>query len=64
MVYGINFRDVMISLGQLEDTSLMSSEHSGVVTEVGIDLADQFRVGDRICAWGGNAYASSVRSMI
>ena len=61
VAYGINFRDVMISLGQLEDTSLMSSEHSGVVTEVGTDLAEQFRVGDRICAWGGNAYASSVR---
>ena len=60
MAYGINFRDVMISFGQLEDTSLMSSEHSSVVTEVGIDLVEQFRVGDRICAWGDNAYTSSV----
>lgn len=59
--YGVNFRDVMISLGQLEDSSLMSSEHSGFITEVGRDLQDQFAVGDRICAWGGNAYASSVR---
>lgn len=58
--FGVNFRDVMISLGQLEDTSLMSSEHSGVVTEVGADLKKRFHVGDRICAWGGNAYASSV----
>lgn len=58
--FGVNFRDVMISLGQLEDNSLMSSEHSGVVTEVGADLRDRFHVGDRICAWGGNAYASSV----
>lgn len=58
--FGVNFRDVMISLGQLEDTSLMSSEHSGIVTEVGADLKDRFHVGDRICAWGGNAYASSV----
>ena len=58
--FGVNFRDVMISLGQLEDTSLMASEHSGVVTEVGADLKERFHVGDRICAWGGNAYASSV----
>ena len=58
--YGVNFRDVMIALGQLEDTSRMSSEHSGVVTDVGEDLVDQYHVGDRICAWGGNAYASSV----
>ena len=58
--FGVNFRDVMISLGQLEDTSLMSREHSGVVTEVGADLKERFHVGDRICAWGGNSYASSV----
>ena len=58
--FGVNFRDVMISLGQLEDTSLMSSEHSGVVTEVGANLKGLFHAGDRICAWGGNAYASSV----
>ncbi|KAL8897966.1 MAG: hypothetical protein Q9207_006939 [Kuettlingeria erythrocarpa] len=58
--YGVNFRDVMIALGQLEETSLMSSEHSGFITEVGSDLRDRTRVGDRICAWGGMAYAGSV----
>ena len=50
----------MIALGQLEDTSLMSSEHSGVVVEVGSDLRDRTQVGDRICAWGGTAYGGSV----
>lgn len=59
--FGVNFRDVMISLGQLEDSSPMSSEHSGIVTEVGTDLQNQFAVGDRICAWGGTAYSSSIR---
>ena len=58
--YGVNFRDVMIALGQLEETSIMSSEHSGVITEVGQDLACHLQVGDRICAWGGQSYASSV----
>ena len=58
--FGINFRDVMISLGQLEDTSLMSSEYSGVITEVGVELEERFHVGDRVCAWGGSPYASSV----
>ena len=58
--FGVNFRDVMISLGQLEDTSLMSSEYSGIVVDVGADLKDHFHVSDRICAWGGNANASSV----
>lgn len=57
---GVNFRDVMISLGQLDDSSIMCGEHSGVVNAVGPGLTDRFHVGDRICAWGGNAYASSV----
>lgn len=59
--FGVNFRDVMISLGQLEDRSLMSSEHSGIVTEVGADVSAEFHVGDRICAWGGKAYANTVK---
>ena len=42
MAYGINFRDVMISLGQLEDNSLMSSEYSGIVTEVAQILLNSF----------------------
>ena len=61
MAYGVNFRDIMISPGQLEGSSRMSSEHAGVVTEVGECVKDQFRVGDRICAWGGTAYASSTK---
>ena len=59
--FGVNFRDVMISLGQLEDKSLMSSEHSGIVAEVGPDVSAEFNVGDRICAWGGKAYANTVK---
>lgn len=58
--YGINFRDVMIALGRLEETSVMSSEHSGDVVEVGEDLVEKFQVGDRICAWGGSQYARFV----
>ena len=57
---GVNFRDVMISLGQLDDSSAMCGEHSGIVTAVGTSLRNAFHVGDRICAWGGNAYASSI----
>ena len=56
---GVSFRDVMISLGQLDDSSAMCGEHSGIVTAVGTSLTNVFHVGDRICAWGGNAYASA-----
>ena len=59
---GVNFRDVMISLGQLDDSSSMCGEHSGVVTAVGTNMTSSFHVGDRICAWGGNAYVSSKNS--
>ena len=58
--YGVNFRDVMIALGQLKETLLMSSEHSGIVTELGQNLTNHLCIRDRICAWGGQAYASSV----
>ena len=59
--FGVDFRDVMISLGQLKDKSLMSSEYSGIVTEVGADVSAEFHVGDRICAWGGKAYSNNVK---
>ena len=57
---GVNFRDVMISLGQLDHSSVMCGEHSGVVTAVGTGLKNSFHVGDRICASGGIAYASTL----
>ena len=57
---GVNFRDVMIALGQLSESSAMCGEHSGIVSAVGTNLTQTFHVGDRICTWGGNAYASSV----
>jgi NADPH:quinone reductase-like Zn-dependent oxidoreductase len=58
---GVNFRDIMISLGQLEGTSRMGGECSGVVTAVGDDALTRFHIGDRVCGWGGAAYASQPR---
>lgn len=48
------------AFGQLEDASRMSSEHSGVVVEIGDALVNEYKVGDRICTWGGTAYSGSV----
>ena len=56
---GVNFRDLMIALGQLEASSKIADECSGVVLEVGSVASRSFQVGDRICAAGGGAYASS-----
>ena len=58
---GVNFRDVLVSMGQLENSTRMAGECSGVVTAVGHDMQNSFGIGDRVCGWGQEAYASSVR---
>lgn len=44
---GINFRDVLIALGQV-DASYLGSECAGVVTQVGENFQDIFNAGDRV----------------
>ncbi len=44
---GLNFRDVLIALGVYPDPVLLGSEGSGIVTEVGAEVAG-LRVGDRV----------------
>lgn len=46
-VSGINFRDVLIALGQV-DALYLGSECAGVVTQVGENSKDLFNVGDRV----------------
>ncbi|KAL8828179.1 MAG: hypothetical protein Q9191_002743, partial [Dirinaria sp. TL-2023a] len=57
---GINFKDVMISLGQIPYYHDLGLECSGVISRIGSDVYD-FRVGDRVCGMAKGAYASSVR---
>lgn len=48
--FGLNFRDVMVSMGQLS-AEIMGFECSGVVTQVGsIASENGFKAGDRVCA--------------
>ncbi|PYI24538.1 putative polyketide synthase [Aspergillus violaceofuscus CBS 115571] len=48
--FGLNFRDVMVAMGQL-DSDIMGFECSGIVTKVGLLAAENgFMVGDRVCA--------------
>nr|CAG8993141.1 Highly reducing polyketide synthase [Penicillium sclerotiorum] len=48
--YGLNFRDVMVAMGQLRER-VMGLECAGVVTRVGSEAAAQgFAVGDRVMA--------------
>ncbi|EFW99415.1 polyketide synthase [Grosmannia clavigera kw1407] len=47
--FGLNFRDVMVAMGQL-DSRLMGFECSGIITRLGPDVPDSLSVGDRVCA--------------
>ncbi|KAL8687483.1 MAG: hypothetical protein Q9218_006357 [Villophora microphyllina] len=46
LAFGLNFRDVMVALGQL-DLAVMGLECSGVVTQVGSTVDNGLQVGDR-----------------
>ena len=50
---GINFKDILIALGQIPETTL-GSECAGLVVRVGDALKNKFAVGDRVaCAMKG-----------
>ncbi|KAH6641044.1 hypothetical protein F5144DRAFT_618689 [Chaetomium tenue] len=54
--YGLNFRDVMVAMGQLRER-VMGLECAGIITRVGSEAAAQgFAVGDRVMAWHGVAH--------
>lgn len=46
-VFGLNFRDIMVAMGQL-DSPVMGFECSGVIRPVGAGTS--LKVGDRVCA--------------
>ncbi|CAI6088461.1 unnamed protein product [Clonostachys chloroleuca] len=56
--FGLNFRDVLVALGQLEE-DFISHEVTGVITRLGPDTKDSgYQVGDRVCCMSGGRYAS------
>lgn len=57
---GLNFRDVMIAMGILND-SFLGFEVGGVVKSVGSKVT-RVKVGDRVAAFAGGAHASLVRT--
>nr|Q86ZD9.1 RecName: Full=Squalestatin tetraketide synthase; Short=SQTKS; AltName: Full=Highly reducing polyketide synthase 1; Short=HR-PKS 1; AltName: Full=Squalestatin S1 biosynthesis cluster protein pks1 [Phoma sp. C2932]AAO62426.1 type I polyketide synthase [Phoma sp. C2932] len=59
--FGLNFRDVMVAMGQLEE-SIMGFECAGVVRRVGPSSAGHnIKVGDRVCALLGGQWTNTVR---
>jgi NADPH:quinone reductase-like Zn-dependent oxidoreductase len=60
-VFGLNFRDVMVAMGQLEE-SIMGFECAGTVQRVGKSSAGHnLKVGDRVCALLGGQWTNTVR---
>ncbi|CAG8942939.1 unnamed protein product [Penicillium salamii] len=58
---GINFRDVLIAVGQLK-ASHTGSEWSGVVSRVG-DACSRFQVGDSVVGLHNGCFSTSVRML-
>ncbi|KAE8385188.1 ketoacyl-synt-domain-containing protein [Aspergillus alliaceus] len=56
---GVNFRDIMVCLGQMPDENV--GEIAGVVTKVGRDSRHEFSEGDRVYTWHVPRFASHVR---
>ena len=56
--FGVNFRDLLVAVGQLGKDATMAGECSGIVTAVGANLSNEFSIGDRVCAFGAQPYAS------
>ena len=57
--FGLNFRDVMVELGQLDET-LICHDGAGKFTRVGPDT-ERLKVGDRVCGIFKGFFASTER---
>ncbi|KAL4954547.1 polyketide synthase [Aspergillus filifer] len=57
--FGLNFRDVMIAMGQLNET-IMGYECAGVISRVGSEVK-HLKVGDRVAAMMRGHYANYIR---
>lgn len=59
---GVNFKDVMVALGQIPGNSL-GIECSGIVTKLGIRVPEsQLKLGDRVCCFGIDAFSTKFRT--
>ncbi|KAJ0122144.1 reducing polyketide synthase [Diaporthe amygdali] len=58
---GVNFKDVMASMGLVE-VSLIGHEASGTIVAVGSKAAGRFQLGDRVVVSGEGMHATRLRS--
>lgn len=61
--FGVNFRDVMVAMGQLQTNKFMGFECAGTISRLGMEAASQgFHVGDRVCCLLRGQYTSRPRT--
>ncbi|KAK9774990.1 hypothetical protein SCAR479_08264 [Seiridium cardinale] len=61
--FGLNFRDVMVALDQLDET-LIGHECAGVITRLGPGIEESgLKVGDRVCGMARGRFASRARGL-
>ncbi|KAL1957332.1 hypothetical protein VTO42DRAFT_6121 [Malbranchea cinnamomea] len=58
---GVNFKDVIIALGQVKKPLPMAGEYAGTVVRVAPGMEHRFQVGDRVCGYGTGTYASHLK---
>ena len=61
MEFGVNFKDVVVALGQIKPSVQMAAECAGVVAGIGSNFQGRFQLGDRVCCWAGTSYATYTR---
>jgi NADPH:quinone reductase-like Zn-dependent oxidoreductase len=61
MALGVNQNDVLVALGRAKPSTQMIGEFAGIITAVGSAASSDFHIGQRVCGWSGNAYASRFR---
>lgn len=60
--FGLNFRDVMIALGQLDDT-LVGHDCAGIITRLGKNTEESgLKIGDRVCGLAQGRFANVSRA--
>ena len=59
--HAVNQKDVVIAMGRLSSSTPMIGELSGIVTSVGCNAQTSFKVGDRVCGFGGSSYQTRSR---
>ncbi|SMR45653.1 unnamed protein product [Zymoseptoria tritici ST99CH_1E4] len=59
--FGLNFRHIMLAMGELPCDQLPALECSGVITRLGAHAAvNGLRVGDRVCAFSTDSWRTSL----